>query len=115
MKRLLLRHFLRSPPDTLCFSTGEMPAVTETSFTRLLWRRLFLISPKPGQLLTGCYLSKAAVVFREVHLQLNVQAIKGGGGTQPLRFFRYHTFCIWNKILTFYGSCWGSIRAHLEV
>ena len=24
-----------------------------------------------------------------------------GGGTHPLRLFRCHTFCIWNKILTF--------------
>ena len=27
-----------------------------------------------------------------------------GGGTHPKRFFRCHTFCIWNKILTFQAA-----------
>src|SRR6218665_3591543 len=35
-----------------------------------------------------------------------------GGGTHPLRFFRCHTFCIWNRILTFYVALWEFICAH---
>src|SRR6218665_1731668 len=36
----------------------------------------------------------------EMTYYLNLRATKGSG-THPLRFFRYHTFCIWNRILTF--------------
>ena len=44
----------------------------------------------------------------------NLQATKGIG-THPLRFFLYHTFCIWNKIMTYQVQLLGSICAHLEV
>ena len=43
--------------------------------------------------------SQITTAIRSCNL-FNLQATKGGG-THPLRFFRCHTFCIWNRILTF--------------
>src|SRR6218665_840756 len=41
----------------------------------------------------------------------NLRATKGGG-THPLRFFRCHTFCFWNRILTFSVAVGGPF-AHI--
>src|SRR6218665_939490 len=33
--------------------------------------------------------------------ELSAEGLGGSSYPPPLRFFRYHTFCIWNEILTF--------------
>src|SRR6218665_3127170 len=45
-------------------------------------------------------------------LNFNLRATKGGGGNHPLRFFRCHTICIWNRILTFKVAVGGTF-AHI--
>jgi len=42
---------------------------------------------------------------------INLKAIKGSG-IHNLRFFAYHTCCIWNKILTLYVDVGGPF-AHI--
>src|SRR6218665_677031 len=61
--------------------------------------------PKPTYL--GVTLDRALTY----HDHLNFRATKGGG-THPLRIFRCHTFCFWNRILTFQVAVGGPF-AHI--